>query len=113
MGGIGIFFFAVLTIFKIGFSIVVSKNFSFSVLVFMQFAYFPFFSIWFSVFVKNSNRFSDLISMWLWFFLFGFRFLLDLSGNYGPLLIWNSCKTSVCSTCHHCCGSIRVLTTGM
>ena len=64
MGGIGIFTFAVLTIFKIDFSIVVSKNFSFSVLVFMQFVYFPFFSIWFSVFVKNSNRFSDLISMW-------------------------------------------------
>ena len=72
MGGIGIFTFAVLSFLEIGFSIVVSKNFSFSVLVFMQFAYFPFFSIWFSVFVKNSNRFSDLISMWflvfpIWF----------------------------------------------
>ena len=64
MGGIGIFTFAVLTIFKIGFSIVVSKNFSFSVLVFTQFAYFLFFSIWFAVFLKNANRFSDLISMW-------------------------------------------------
>ena len=73
MGGIGIFTFAVLSFLEIGFSIVVSKNFSFSVLVFMQFAYFPFFSIWFSVFVKNSNRFSDLISMW--YVVFGFSYL--------------------------------------
>lgn len=33
-------------------------------------------------------------------FLFGFRFLFDLSGNYAPLLISNSRQTSVYSICH-------------
>ena len=47
------------------------------------------------------------------FFLSGFRFLFDLSSNFAPPLISNSCETSVCSICHQCLGSIRVLLTGM
>ena len=43
----------------------------------------------------------------------GFRFLFDLSSNFAPPLISNSCETSVCSICHQCLGSIRVLLTGM
>ena len=43
----------------------------------------------------------------------GFRFLFDLSSNFAPPLISNSCETSVCSICHQCLGSIRVLSTGM
>ena len=45
--------------------------------------------------------------------LFGFRFLFDPSGHYAPPLISNSRETSVCSTCQHRIGSIRVLRTGM
>ena len=45
--------------------------------------------------------------------LFGFRFLFDPSGHYAPPLISNSRETSVCSTCQHRSGSIRVLRTGM
>ena len=45
-----------------------------------------------------------------------FRFLFDLSSNYvpslSPPLISNSCETSVCSTCHHCIGSIGIFLTG-
>ena len=51
----------------------------------LRFADFSFFSIWFSVFVENMSGFSVLLSDVLfrfsYFFLFGFRFLLDLSGN--------------------------------
>ena len=47
------------------------------------------------------------------FFLFGFRFIFDMSGNYAPPLISNSCETSACSACHNCIGSIWVLITGM
>ena len=43
----------------------------------------------------------------------GFRFLFDLSSNFAPQLISNSCETSVCSICHQCLGSIRVLLTRM
>ena len=46
-GGIGIFGFAVLDSFLIGFSVFVSKDFGFSVLVFNTFCRFSFFSIWF------------------------------------------------------------------
>ena len=45
--------------------------------------------------------------------LFGFRFLFDPSGYYAPPLISNSRETSVCSSCQHRIGSIRVLRTGM
>ena len=47
------------------------------------------------------------------FFLFGFRFIFDMSGNYAPPPISNSCETSACSACHNCIGSIWVLITGM
>ena len=51
----------------------------------LRFADFSFFSIWFSVFVENTSGFSVLLSNVLfgfsYFILFGFRFLLDLSGN--------------------------------
>ena len=47
------------------------------------------------------------------FFLFGFRFIFDMSGNYAPPLISNSCETSACSACHNCIRSIWVLITGM
>ena len=53
-GGIGIFGFAVLAIFYIGFSVF---RFWWS----LQFADFSFFSIWFSVFVKNTSGFSVLV----------------------------------------------------
>ena len=44
-----------------------------------------FLSNWFSVFIKNASGFSVLVSDVLfgfsYFVLFGFRFLVDLSGN--------------------------------
>ena len=62
------------------------KDFGFSVLVVIAVCGFFFFlSIWFSVFVENMSGFSVLLSDVLfrfsYFFLFGFQFLLDLSGN--------------------------------
>ena len=51
----------------------------------LRFAGFSFFSIWLSVFVENTSDFSVLLSDVLfgffYFAVFGFRFLLDLSGN--------------------------------
>ena len=44
---------------------------------------------------------------------FGFRFLFDPSSHYAPVLISNSRETSVCSTCQHRNGSIRVSNSGM
>ena len=79
----------------------------------LRFADFPLFCTWFSAFVKNTNEFSDLVSNGFRFFLFGFRFELDLSGNYSPPLISNNRETSLCSTSHHCIGTIRLLITGM
>ena len=73
-GGIGIFDFAVLDIFLIGFSVFMSKDFGFSVLVFNAVCGFLFFSIWFSVFVKNTSGFSILVAMW--FFGFSYFFFL-------------------------------------
>ena len=61
-GGTGIFGFAVLAVFWIGFSVFVPKNFGFSVSLFIAVCGFSPFSIWFSVFAKNANGFSDLIS---------------------------------------------------
>ena len=64
----------------------------------LQFADFSLFSIWFSVFVKNTSGFSVLVSdagfgfSYMYFALFGFQFLFDLSG-VGPLhdpVIWHS-----------------------
>ena len=46
-------------------------------------------------------------------FLLAFRFLFDPSSHCAPPLISNSRETSVCSTCQHCIGSIKVLRTGM
>ena len=61
------------------------KDFGFSVLVFIAVCGVFVFSIWFSVFVENTSGFSVLLSNVLfgfsYFILFGFRFLLDLSGN--------------------------------
>ena len=74
------------------------------------------FSIWFRFSSKIIVSWaSDLISN----VGFGF-FYLDssispiLTSSYcAPPLISNSRETSVCSTCQHCMGSIRVLRTGM
>lgn len=63
----------------------------------------------FKTFVKNTNEFSDLVSdMVFGFFLFGFRFLFVLSGDYARPLTLNGRETSVCSTCHHYIGQIGV-----
>ena len=105
-GSIGIFGFGYLLDI---FSVFVPKNFGFSVLVFITVTYFPF-----SVFIKNTNEFLDLVSDVVFsFFLFGFRCLFNLSGKYAPPLILNAAKSFVCSTCHHCIGSVRVLITRM
>ena len=74
----------------------------------LRFANFP-------VFVKNTCLMGYGFSF-RWSFrivLFGFRFLSDPSGHYAPPLISNSRETSVCSTCQHRIGSIRVLRSGM
>ena len=71
-GDIGIFGFEVLTLFEIGFSVFVPKDFGFSVFRFrcsLQFADFSFFCIPFSVFVENNSGFLVLLSN---VFLFGF-----------------------------------------
>ena len=83
------------------------KNFGFSGCS-LRFANFP-------VFVKNTCLMGYGFSF-RWSFrivLFGFRFLSDPSGHYAPPLISNSRETSVCSTCQHRIGSIRVLRSGM
>lgn len=73
-------------------------------LVFMRFMGFRF-----KAFIKNTDEFSDLVSdMVFGFFLFGFRFLFVLSGDYAQPLTLNGCETSVCSTCLHYIRSIRV-----
>ena len=76
---------------------------------------FLFFGIWFSVFVKNTYLIGFGFDLWCGFriFLLAFRFLFDPSGHYAPPLISNSRETSVCSTCQHCIGSIKVSRTGM
>ena len=76
---------------------------------------FLFFGIWFSVFVKNTYLIGFGFDLWCGFriFLLAFRFLFDPSGHYAPPLISNSRETSVCFTCQHCIGSIKVLRTGM
>ena len=75
--GIGIFGFAVLAIFLIGFSVFVPKKLRF-----------------FGLAVAAVCGFSDLIFDAVFGFSylthFGFRFLCDLSGNYAPPLISNS-----------------------
>ena len=68
-----------------------------------------------SVFVKNTCLMGFGFDLWCGFriFLFRFWFLFDQSGHYAPPLISKSRETSVCSTCQHCIGSIKVLRTGM
>ena len=82
--GIGIFGFAVLAIFLIGFSVFVPKK-----LRFFRFGGRCGLRIF-----RNINGFSDLIFDAVFGFSylthFGFRFLCDLSGNYAPPLISNS-----------------------
>ena len=56
-GGIGIFGFAVLAFFQIGFPVFVPINLGFRFWCSLRFADFSFFSIRFSVFAKNSDRF--------------------------------------------------------
>ena len=92
------------------------KNSVFGIRCSLQFAEFLSFSIWFWFSSKIIVSWaSDLISN----VGFGF-FYLDssispiLTSSYcAPPLISNSRETSVCSTCQHCMGSIRVLRTGM
>ena len=71
--------------FRSGFRFLCQKTSVFRFWWSLRFADFSFFSIWFSVFVENMRDFSVLLSDVLfrfsYFFLFGFRFLLDLSGN--------------------------------
>ena len=76
---------------------------------------FLFFGIWFSVVVKNTYPMGFGFDLWCGFqiFLLAFRFLFDPSGHYAPPLISNSRETSVCFTCQHCIGSIKVSRTGM
>ena len=52
----------------------------------------------------------------MWFSVFPVWVSVSLQSKwqyFGPPLILNSCETSVCSTCHHCIRSIRVLIPGM
>ena len=110
-GGIGIFYI----FFEIGFCAKIKEFRFFGLGIHCGLQNFPFFSIWFSVFVKNTCLMGYGFGFrWsFWIVLFGFRFLFDPSGHYAPPLISNSRETSVCSTCQHRIGSIRVLRTGM
>ena len=81
-GGIGIFGFAVLDIFLIGFSVFVSKDVGFRFWCSMRFADFSFFSIWFSVFVKNTSGFSVLVPN----VVFGFSYFFFL---FGPIWVYS------------------------
>ena len=59
-GGVGIFGFSVLAIFKVGFSVFAIKKTSvFRFCCPLWFPVFPFFSIWFSVFWQKQPGFSD------------------------------------------------------
>ena len=97
-------------------SVFVPKNFgSARIACSLRLTDFLFFGIWFSVFVKNTCLMGFRFDLWCGFliFLLGFRFLFDPSSHYAPPLISNSRETSVCSTCQHCIGSIKVLRTRM
>ena len=97
-------------------SVLVPKNFgSVRIACSLRLTDFLFFGIWFSVFVKNTCLMGFGFDLWCGFriFLLAFRFLFDPSGHYAPPLISNSRETSVCFTCQHCIGSIKVLRTGM
>ena len=92
------------------------KNSVFGIRGSLRFAEFLSFSIWFRFSSKIIVSWaSDLISN----VGFGFFYLdssissILTSSHYAPPLISNSRETSVCSTCQHCMGSIRVLRTGM
>ena len=107
--GFSIFFF------EIGFCAKIKEFRFFGLGIHCGLQNFPFFSIWFSVFVKNTCLMGYGFGF-RWSFRivpFGFRFLFDPSGHYAPPVILNSRETSVCSTCQHRIGSIRVLRTGM
>ena len=97
-------------------SVLCQKNSVFGIWCSLRFAEFLSFSIWF--------RFSSkIIVSWasdlIYNVGFGFFYLdssissILTSSHYAPPLISNSRETSVCSTCQHCMGSIRVLRTGM
>ena len=97
-------------------SVFLPKNFgSVRIACSLRLTDFLFFGIWFSVFVKNTCLMGFGFDLWCGFriFLLAFRFLFDPSGHYAPPLISNSRETSVCSTCQHCIGSIKVSRTGM
>ena len=60
--------------------------------------FFTVFSIWFSVFVKNTYGFFGFgIRCGFRFFLFGFRFLFDLSGNFSLPRVSHSRETHFAS----------------
>ena len=73
------------SILSTGFSVFVPKDFGFPFWCSLRFADFSFFSILFSVFVEITSGFSvllsDVVFGFSYFVLFGFRFLVDLSGN--------------------------------
>ena len=97
-------------------SVLLPKNFgSVRIACSLRLTDFLFFGIWFSVFLKNTCLMGFGFDLWCGFriFLVAFRFLFDPSSHYAPLLISNSRETSMCSTCQHCIGSIKVLRTGM
>ena len=97
-------------------SVLVPKNFgSVRIACSLWLTDFLFFGIWFSVFVKNTCLMDFGFDLWCGFriFLLAFRFLFDPSGHYAPPLISNSRETSVCFTCQHWIGSIKVSRTGM
>ena len=102
-GGHSDFLFCTVGCFQIGFSVFFlgQKTVVFQFKCVLQLADFLFFSICLLVFINITSEFLDLVSdVVFWFFLFGFLFLLYFSSNYAPPLIWNSHKTSACSTCH-------------
>ena len=93
-GGFGFLGFAVLA---------AKKKFGFSVVVFFVVCGFSVFQrLVFAFRQKHYRDFGLGMRCGFLFFLSGFRFLFDLSSNFVPPLISNSCETSVCSICHQC-----------
>ena len=97
-------------------SVFVPKNSVFGIRCSLRFAEFLSFSIWFRFLSKMIVSWaSDLIpNVGFGFFYLDSSISSILTSSYcAPPLISNSRETSVCSTCQHCMGSIRVLRTGM
>ena len=99
-----------MVIYETGFSVLVLNNLKHS----FCFVLFPFCSSWFSVFVKKYRYVFGFESDVVFYFSYlGF----GLSSTWAAImrLHWSriAAKTSACSACHNCIGSIWVLITGM